>query len=100
MSLKCGVTQNACYHPQLPASTVDQVTGSDVLFLASLLANMPHRTVFRHVSSINHLLHAERQVPRPLHRGANLVFGGEHFTLVPVVDVTLMANRVVLRPAL
>lgn len=93
MSLKCGVTQNACYHPQLPASTVDQVTGSDVLFLAS-------RTVFRHVSSINHLLHAERHVPRPLHRGADLVFGGEHFPLVPVVDVTLPANRVVLRPAL
>jgi hypothetical protein len=67
VSLKFGVTQNACSRPQLPASTIDQVTGSDVLFLASLLANMPHRTVFRHVSSLKHILHVERHVPRPLH---------------------------------
>lgn len=82
--------------PQPPTRSL----GLDDSLQALPLADMVHRTVIRHASSIDHVLRAEGHVSRPLHLGGTLVFGGECFPLVPVVDVTVTANRVVLRTAL
>jgi hypothetical protein len=82
--------------PQPPTRSL----GLDDSLKALLLASMLHCTVFRHASSIDHLLRAGGHASRPLHLGGIPVFGGERFPLVPVVDVTVTANRVVLRAAL
>jgi hypothetical protein len=82
--------------PQPPTRSL----GLDDSLKASLLASMLHHTVFRHASSIDHVLRAGGHASRPLHLGGIPVFGGERFPLVPVVDVTVTANRVVLRTAL